>query len=97
MNNRFRRFNSGRVNFFLLAVITFILSAAVLKLTSAIVLPFTISLLLALVTSPFVSFLGKYKIPRIISISLILVFLIGGLGFLGIVLFSSGRTLLPLP
>jgi predicted PurR-regulated permease PerM len=96
MKDRFRHFNSGRVNFFLLAVITFILSAAVLKLTSAIVLPFTISLLLALVTSPFVSFLGKYKIPRFVSISLILVFLIGGLGFLGIVLFSSGRTLLTL-
>jgi predicted PurR-regulated permease PerM len=96
MNDRFRRFNSGRVNFFLLAVITFILSAGVLKLTSTIVLPFTISLLLALVTSPFVSFLGRYKIPRVVSISLILVFLIGGLGFLGIVLFSSGRTLLTL-
>jgi predicted PurR-regulated permease PerM len=96
MNERFRRFNSGRVNFFLLAVITFILSAAVLKLTAAIVLPFTISLLLALVTSPFVSFLGKYKTPRIVSIGLVLVFLIGGLGFFGIVLFSSGRTLLSL-
>jgi predicted PurR-regulated permease PerM len=96
MNDRFRRFNSGRVNFFLLAVITFILSAAVLKLTSAIVLPFTISLLLALVTSPFVSFLGRHKTPRIVSIGLVLVFLVGGLGFFGIVLFSSARTLLTL-
>jgi predicted PurR-regulated permease PerM len=96
MNDRFKRFNSGRVNFFLLAVITFILSAAVLKLISSLVLPFTIALLLALVTSPFVSFLGKYKVPRIISIVLILVFLIGGLGFFGMVLFSSGRTLLTL-
>jgi predicted PurR-regulated permease PerM len=96
MNDRFRRFNSGRVNFFLLAVITFILCAAVLKLTSALVLPFTISLLLALVTSPFVSFLGKYKIPRIIAIVLILVILVGGGGFFVMVLFSSGRTLLTL-
>jgi predicted PurR-regulated permease PerM len=96
MNNHFRRFNSGRVNFFLLAVITFILSAAVLKLTSALLLPFTVSLLLALVTSPFVSFLVKYRIPRVISIGLVLIFLIGALGFFGIVLFSSGRTLLTL-
>jgi predicted PurR-regulated permease PerM len=96
MNDRFRRFNSGRVNFFLLAVITFILCAAVLKLTSAIVLPFTISLLLALVTSPFVTFLVKHKIPRVISIGLVLVFLIAGLGFFGMVLFTSGRTLLSL-
>jgi predicted PurR-regulated permease PerM len=96
MNDRYRRFNSGRVNFFLLAVITFILCCAVLKLTSALLLPFTISLLLALVISPFVSFLVKHKIPRILSISLVLVVLIGGLGFLGIVLFSSGRTLLTL-
>jgi predicted PurR-regulated permease PerM len=96
MNDKFRRFNSGRVIFFLLAVITFILSAAVLKLTSTIVLPFTIALLLALVTSPFVSFLGRYHVSRIISIFLVLVCLIGGLGFLGMVLFSSGRTLLTL-
>jgi predicted PurR-regulated permease PerM len=96
MNDRFRRFNSGRVNFFLLAIITFILSAAVLKITSAVVLPFTVALLLALVTSPFVSFLGKHNVSRIISIFLILFFLIGGLGFLGMVLFSSGRTLLTL-
>jgi predicted PurR-regulated permease PerM len=96
MNDRFRRFNSGRVNFFLLAVITFILSAAVLKLTSAIVLPFTISLLLALVTSPFVTFLVQHKIPRVVSIGLVVVFLIAGLGVCGMVLFTSGRTLLTL-
>jgi predicted PurR-regulated permease PerM len=96
MNDRFRRFNSGRVNFFLLAVITVILSAGVLKLTSSVVLPFTISLLLALVTSPFVAFLGKYKVPRIVSIILVLIFLLGGLGFIGMVLFSSGRALLTL-
>jgi predicted PurR-regulated permease PerM len=96
MNDRFRRFNSGRVNFFLLAVITFILSAGVLKLTSSVVLPFTIALLLALVTSPFVAFLGKYRVPRIVSIILVLIFLLGGLGFIGIVLFSSGRALVTL-
>jgi predicted PurR-regulated permease PerM len=96
MNDRFRRFNSGRVNFFLLAVITVILFAAVLKITSSVVLPFTISLLLALVMSPLVNFFEKFRIPRILSITLVLVFMLCGLLFMGMVLYSSGKTLLTL-
>ena len=94
--DRFHHFNSGRVNFFLLALITTFLFAAVLHLTSSVVVPFTVSLLLALVTSPLVKFLERFRIPRIVSIFLVLFFLIGGLSFLVMVLYSSGRTLLTL-
>ena len=94
--DRFQRFNSGRAVFFLLATITVIIGAAVLKITSSVLLPFTIALLLAIVTSPLVKFMEKFHIPRIIAVLLVLTFLLGGLGFMGMVLFSSGRALIPL-
>jgi predicted PurR-regulated permease PerM len=94
--DRFTRFNSGRAIFFLLATITVILVAAVLKVTSSVMLLFTISLLLALVISPVVNFLEKFHIPKIVSILLVLFFIVGGLYFMGMILFSSGRALLTL-
>ena len=94
--DKFRRFNSGRANFFLLGIITVFLFGAVLKLTSAVILPFTISLLLAIVTSPIVKFLEKFRIPRIFSVFLVLAFLIGCLIAIGIALYSSGRTIITL-
>ena len=96
MRDRFQRFNSGRVNFFLVGIITCILVFAVLKITSSVVLPFTISLLLAIVISPLVKFLEKFHIPRIASVLLILIFLIGGMVFMGMALFSSGRGIVSL-
>jgi len=94
--DRFNRFNSGRAIFFLLATITVILAGAVLKITSSMLEQFTIALLLALVTSPLVNFFEKFHIPKIISILLVVIFLIGGLYVMGIILFSSGRSLLTL-
>jgi len=90
------QFNSGRAVFFLLMTITVILVAAVLKITSSMMLQFMIAILLALVTSPLVKFLGKFHIPRIVSVLLIVVFLMGGIYAMGMVLYSSGRALLPL-
>jgi predicted PurR-regulated permease PerM len=94
--DRFTKFNSGRAIFFLLATITVILAGAVLKITSSVMEQFTIALLLALVTSPLVNFFEKFHIPKIISILLVVIFLIGGLYAMGMILFSSGRTLLTL-
>jgi predicted PurR-regulated permease PerM len=96
MKDQFRRFNSGRANFFLVAVITVILTGGVLKVTAVIVLPFTISLLLAFVMNPMVVFLEKIKISRFVSIFLVAVLIVAGLSFLGVVLFSSARTILSL-
>ena len=96
MKDRFQHFNSGRVNFFLVATITLILFGAVLKITSSIVLPFTIALLLALVTSPLIGVLAKFHIPRGVSIVLIVFLLVGILAIMGMVLYSSSRVLIAL-
>ena len=96
MKDRFQSFNSGRVMFFLLAVITCILFSAVLRLTSSVVVPFTIAFLLALVTSPMVKFMAKFHIPRIVSVFFVLILLIGGLVIIGMILYNSGRTILAL-
>jgi len=77
-----------------LAVITTILFGAVLKITSSVVLPFTVSVLLALVTNPLVKFLVKIHIPRALSIFVILFLLLGALFSVGMVIYSSGRTIL---
>jgi predicted PurR-regulated permease PerM len=96
MKDRFRSFNSGRANFFLMALITGMLAGAVLKITAPVLLPFTISLLLAFVMYPMVASLEKLRIPRILSILLAVILIVAGLYFLGAVLFSSGRTILTL-
>ncbi|MDR1251475.1 MAG: AI-2E family transporter [Treponema sp.] len=96
MKDVFRTFNSGRANFFLVAFISCIIAGTVLKLTASIILPFTIALLLAMVMYPLVLGLDKFHIPRIFSILLSVAFIIAGLYVLGMVLFTSGRTILSL-
>lgn len=96
MSDRFQRFNSGRVNFFLLMVITVFLFGAVLKLTSSVVIPFTISVLLAVVTTPLVRFLAKFHIPRIVSVLLVLVLLVGAMGGIVMIIYSSGLAMVNL-
>jgi predicted PurR-regulated permease PerM len=96
MKDPFKSFNSGRANFFLLAFIACMLAGAVLKVTSSVILPFTISILLAFVMNPMVSFLEKRRIPRAVSIFLAAAPIVIGLYLVGMVLFSSGRTILTL-
>ena len=96
MSDRFQRFNSGRVMFFLLATITVILVGAVIKITSSVMLPFTISILLAMVTNPIVVFLAKFRIPKVISVLLVLFILIGTLVAVGILIYNSGRSIIAL-
>jgi predicted PurR-regulated permease PerM len=96
MKDPFKSFNSGRTNFFLLAFIACMLAGAVLKVTSSVILPFTISVLLAFVMNPMVSFLEKRHIPRSVSIFLAAAPIVIGLYLVGVVLFSSGRTILTL-
>jgi predicted PurR-regulated permease PerM len=94
MRDRFRRFNSGRAVLFLVALIAVLLTGAVLKITAAIIVPFTIALHLALVMSPMVNFLVKFRVPRYISIVLAGLFVIAGITALGAVLFTSARSIL---
>jgi AI-2 transport protein TqsA len=93
---RSQNFNSGRATTFLLAAIAVIIFFAVLKVTSSVVLPFTVSLLLAIVTMPLVRFLGKFRIPRVVSVLLIFLFFTACLFFIGMILYSSGRAIIAL-
>jgi predicted PurR-regulated permease PerM len=96
MKDRFKSFHSGRAIFFLVTLITIMIGGVILKLTASVLLPFTISLLLAFVMNPMVTALEKLRIPRAVSIMLAVAFIAAGLYFLGLVLFSSGRTILTL-
>ena len=96
MKDRFQRFNSGRVNFFLLMVITVFLLGAVLKITASVVVPFTIALLLAIVMTPMIKIMAKFHIPRALSVFIVLIILISVIVFMGMILYSSGRVLVTL-
>jgi predicted PurR-regulated permease PerM len=96
MKDRFNSLKLGRANLFLVAFIALVLAGAVLKLTAPVILPFTIAFLLAFVMEPMVRFLQQWHIPRIFSILLAVGVIIAGLYLLGMVLFSSGRTILSL-
>jgi predicted PurR-regulated permease PerM len=96
MKDPFKRFNSGRANFFLLAFIACMLAGGVLKVTASVILPFTISVLLAFVMHPMVSFLEKRHIPQFVSVFMAAAPIVIGLYLVGMVLFSSGRTILTL-
>jgi predicted PurR-regulated permease PerM len=96
LRDRFRDFNSGRANFYLVAVITCILAGAMLKITASVFIPFIIAVLLALVIHPLTKIPQKFRFPRMIPILLAVIIIIAGLFSIGVVLFSSGRTLLSL-
>lgn len=96
MPDRLKNFNSGRSNFYLLGFIALILAGAVLKITAPVLLPFTIAVLLSFVLEPLVSGLERIRIPRLIGILLSIFFIGAGLYLIGVILFSSGRTILTL-
>lgn len=96
MPDRLKNFNSGRSNFYLLGFIALIMAGAVLKITAPVLLPFTIAVLLSFVLEPLVSALEKIRVPRIIGILLSIFFIGACLYLIGVILFSSGRTILTL-
>lgn len=96
MKDAFKTFNSGRANFVLMAFISCIIAGAVFKFTAPVILPFTIALLLAMVMYPLVLGLDKLRIPRLGSIFLAVLIIITGLCVIGMVIFTSGRTILSL-
>jgi len=73
-----------------------VLIGAVLKIASMVILPFTIAVLLAFVMYPLVKWLDKLKIPRFISILLVVFIIAAGLSFFGMVLFTTGRNIFSL-
>ncbi|MCL2443504.1 MAG: AI-2E family transporter [Treponema sp.] len=84
-------FHSGRAVFFLLVFICCVIAVAVLKVASAIILPFVIAILLAFVMFPLIKLMDKIRIPRIISIFLVVCLIAAGMYLIGMVLFTSGK------
>jgi predicted PurR-regulated permease PerM len=76
--------------------IAFVLACGVIKVAASVLLPFTIALLLAFVMMPLIRFFQARRIPLLFSIFLVLIVIIAGLYFMGIVLFSSVRNILVL-
>ncbi|MHC6204562.1 AI-2E family transporter, partial [Breznakiellaceae bacterium SP9] len=94
MNDRLKNFNSGRAIFFLLMLIAVVIGAAVLKIAAGVLLIFTIALLLAFVMKPFVEVLVKVHVPRVFAILIAVCIIMVGLFGAGLVLYSSGQTIL---
>ena len=90
MNKIVRAFNSGRAVFFLMIFICSIVAFAVLKFASTVILPFVIAVLLAFVTFPIVIALDKLRVPRFVSIILIVVLIVIVLSLFGVVFLMSG-------
>ena len=80
--------------FYLLLFICCVIFITILKVASSVILPFTIAILLSLVMYPFVRLLDKLKVPRFLSILLVLVILIAGLYLFVFILITSGRSIL---
>ena len=96
LRNRFNRFNSGRVMFFLLAFIAVIILAAVLRITSSVLMPFTVAVFLAFVTYPIVNYLERFRIPRIVSALIVILLLFSLLLVMVMILYTSGQRLITL-
>jgi predicted PurR-regulated permease PerM len=96
MKRKFSSLHYIRGIFILLACIVCVLVGAVLKLTASMILPFTVSFFLAFVMNSMVAFLEKLHIKRNFSILLAIGIFVVGLYLAGMVLFSSGRTILTL-
>jgi predicted PurR-regulated permease PerM len=94
VKNLKKPFNIRRATFFLLVFISCIFAGAVLKLAASVILPFTIAILLSFIAYPLMKLLDKYKIPRFLSIFLIVILITIGLVAFGIVLFNSGWAIL---
>jgi len=73
-----------------------IVAGAVLKIASSVILPFTIAVLLSFVMYPVVKLLDKIKIPRIVSILLVVIIIVSGLYIFGMVLYTAGSNVLSL-
>jgi len=87
-------FHSGRAIFSLMILICCILVGAVLKIASKVILPFTMAILLAFVMYPLIKFFEKKRIPRFLSIILIVIMIVAGFYLFGVVLYQTGNNFL---
>lgn len=83
------KINAGRITNIFLGFIASFLGIIALMELSTILIPFTFAVLLTFIFHPVVIYAKKYKIPKSVSIFLILVFVFGAAYFLLLVLVSS--------
>jgi predicted PurR-regulated permease PerM len=86
--------NTARVNSTLLFIIAVVAVGSVLRLTGSIFLPLVIALLLSFVFTPLIRRLSFYRVPRLISVFLIVIFFVGFAFLIGLILYQSSQSLL---
>lgn len=79
---------------FTMTFIALVLAGIVLKLTAPVTVLIIIAVFLACVMSPLVASLERLKFPRVAAIILTSALIIVGLWLVGMILYSSGRTIL---
>ena len=88
-----KRFASA--SFFLILFIAIIIALAVLKVASSVLIPIVVAVLLSFVFEPIITYLNeKIKLPKILSIILVMFILIAVIIFAGTLLVTSMRTIL---
>lgn len=88
-----KRFASA--SFFLILFIAIIIAFAVLKVASSVLIPIAMAVLLSFVFEPIITFLNeKIKLPKILSIILVMLILTAVIFFAGTLLLTSLRTIL---
>lgn len=83
--NKWLRFGVGIIVLFLFGVF--------LKLAKPILVPFAMALLFGFAVSPALNFLVRRKVPKSVALAVILIFSFAVLYLIGMVFYSSGKTL----
>ncbi|AFG37791.1 AI-2E family transporter [Spirochaeta africana] len=83
-----------RLNTGLLLVIALVLVGTVLRMIGSFVLPLVIAGLLAFAVYPIIRLLTRLYVPRILSITAVIVLILGAGFLVGLILYTSGQQLL---
>lgn len=83
---------SNRITTASLIIVVVFITGVVLKLARPVLFPFFLAIFLAFTLSPILDFLTRFKIPRSLGIVIILLSTFVLLYFLGVLLYSSGKT-----
>lgn len=86
--------NTARVNSTLLLIIAVVAVGSVLRLTGAIFLPLVVALLLSFVVTPIIRLLTHYRMPRLLSVFIIVILFVGFAFLIGLILYESSQSLL---
>ena len=86
--------NAQKLNSALLFIIAVVAVGSVLRLTGSIFLPLVIAILLSFVFTPIITFLSKYRVPRLVSVFMVVAIFVGFAFLIGLVLYESSQSLM---